>query len=91
MPAAVIPFNLTHRAFIIFTFVVMAVVSLLFVIVEIVQNWNEFKKRFAWYKDIHLGELEHRLWTKENGKPLTLKRSQSGLQTDEARTSGSSV
>src|SRR5215469_1988303 len=70
MPAAVIPFSISNRAFVIFTFVIMAVVASLFVISEIVLNWNGWKKRFAVHmRSMQLGELGRRLWTRKNGNP----------------------
>jgi hypothetical protein len=92
MPPAVIPFNLTHQAFVIFTFVIMAVVALLFVITETIQNRNWWNKKFAGcMKIMRLEELEHRLWTRNSGNPPIPQRSHSGLQTDQPWTSRSSV
>src|SRR5579871_4553173 len=90
MPPAVIPFNLTHRAFIIFTLVIMAVLALLFVITETAQNWKGWNKRFGRYmKSIQLEKL--RVWVRGSRNPPIPKRSQSGLQTDQPWISNSSV
>jgi hypothetical protein len=92
MPSTVIPFSLTHQAFVIFTFVIMAVVALLFVITEIVHNHNGWKKRCAVYmRSIQRGELVRYLWTRENGNPPTPKRSHSGFSIDQPLTSESTV
>ena len=88
MPPTVIPFNLSHQAFVIFTIVTMAVLALLFVITELVQNSNGWNKKLAVHMRImQLGELVHCFWTRESGNPQAVRRSRSGLQTDETWTS----
>jgi len=88
MPPTVIPFNLSHQAFVIFTIVTMAVLALLFVITELVQNSNGWNKKLAVYMRImQLEELVRCLWTRESGNPQAVRRSHNGLQTDETWTS----